>query len=71
MIADFLQFVDPRRYAGVARLLSCRPLTRWPRAGTLATIPPFKNCRTEEIIGSKREFIAGPGRLHDAAPCDC
>jgi hypothetical protein len=37
MIADFLQFVDPRRYAGVAR-----PLTRWPRAGTLATIPPFK-----------------------------
>jgi len=48
MIADFLQFVDPRRYAGVARLLSCRPLTRWPRAGTLAMIPPFK------IVGLKR-----------------
>ena len=27
MIADFLQFVDPRRYAGVARSLTCRPLS--------------------------------------------
>jgi len=42
MIADFLQFVDPRRYAGVARLLTCWPLTRWSWAGTLATIPPIK-----------------------------
>jgi len=49
MIADFLQFVDPRRYAGVARPSTCRPLTRWPRAGTLAAIPPFK-----EIMGPQR-----------------
>jgi hypothetical protein len=42
MIVDFLQFVDPRRYAGVARQLTRWPLTRWPWAGTLATVPPFK-----------------------------